>query len=526
MRGSRGATAERSGVEPAGRGRFYGMNEETRLSHLEPGMPILAGGDRVVRVTPELAARFRPGDRLIAVRRTGEILHVPQAVGELVAAAVAEAVTAFELLQCARDEQIDRFYDEFAARLAAPATWGEIAAANDADVARARARGRSTTRLVADEKMRDGMLAGLRQWREQPSRRDKVVGRIEHEGWVVEEVVSPCGVVAFVFEGRPNVFADATGVLRSGNTAVLRIGSDALGTARAIMAHALRPALAAAGLPPAAIVLLESAEHAAGWALFADPRLALAVARGSGGAVELLGAIAREAGNNVSLHGAGGAWIIADASADPARLEQAVYHSTDRKVCNTVNTICIPRARAGLLVPRVLAALECRGAQLGHGYRLHVAAGSEDLVPARFFTSEIEVYRAAGPQREPIATAWPADQLGHEWEWERTPEVTLVAIADLAEGIGLLNAQSPRFVASLISEDPAAHDRFLGEAHAPFIGDGFTRWVDGQYALHRPELGLSNWRNGRLLARGAILPGDGVYTVKLRVRQSDPGVHR
>ena len=73
------------------------------------------------------------------------------------------------------------------------------------------------------------MIAGLDQWRDLPSRRDKVIGCVEHEGWTVDEVVSPCGVVAFVFEGRPNVLADATGVLRSGNTAVFRIGSDALG---------------------------------------------------------------------------------------------------------------------------------------------------------------------------------------------------------------------------------------------------------------------------------------------------------
>ena len=52
-------------------------------------------------------------------------------------------------------------------------------------------------------------------------------------------LTAPLGVVGFVFEGRPNVFADATGVLRGGNTVVFRIGSDALGTARAIVRHAV-----------------------------------------------------------------------------------------------------------------------------------------------------------------------------------------------------------------------------------------------------------------------------------------------
>ena len=58
------------------------------------------------------------------------------------------------------------------------------------------------------------------------------------------------------------------------------------------------------------------------------------------------------------------------------------------------------------------------------------------------------------------------------------------------------------------------------------MGDGLTRWVDGQYALERPELGLSNWQAGRLFGRGGILTGDGVYTVRLRVVQTDPNVHQ
>ena len=101
-------------------------------------------------------------------------------------------------------------------------------------------------------------------------------------------------VIQEVFEGRPNVFADATGVIRAGNTVVFRIGSDALGTARAIVAEALDPALAEAGLPEGSAVLVDSAAHAAGWAMFADARLSLAVARGSGAAVSQLGAIARQ----------------------------------------------------------------------------------------------------------------------------------------------------------------------------------------------------------------------------------------
>lgn len=502
------------------------MTDENRLTSLEPGMPILVGGDRVLHVSKELADKFEPGDKLLVVRKTGDILHIPRSVDALATEAVSRALDAFDAQQAASDDQFTRFYDEFADRLADECVWTMVAGVNARDVERAKAKGRSTTRLLAGDKMRNDMIAGLRQWRDLPSRRDKVTGRVEHEGWVVEEVVSPCGVVAFVFEGRPNVLADATGVLRSGNTAVFRIGSDALRTAKAIMDFALRPALRESGLPEYSVTLLESTEHSAGWALFADPRLALAVARGSGRSVDLLGSIAREAGNAVSLHGTGGTWIIADESAHPDTFESAVFHSIDRKVCNTLNTVCIPRSRAGDLVPKLLSALQKRGEKLGDGYRLHVAHGSEDIIPEELFTRETDVMRAAGVQHELTATIWPDDQLGHEWEWEQTPEVTVVAIHDLDEGIRLFNEQSPLLAASLVSDDEASHEKFLRELNAPFIGNGFTRWVDGQYALERPELGLSNWQNGRLLARAAVLTGDGVFTVKLRVRQSDPDVHR
>jgi glutamate-5-semialdehyde dehydrogenase len=116
--------------------------------------------------------------------------------------------------------------------------------------------------------------------------------------------------------------------------------------------------------------------------------------------------------------------------------------------------------------------------------------------------------------------------LGREWEWEDTPEVTLKLVDGVEEAARLFNRYSPQFVASLIAENTDAHQRFFALVNAPFVANGFTRWVDGQYALNRPELGLSNWENGRLFARGGILSGDGVYTIRTRVTQTDPNVHR
>ncbi|VVQ36655.1 Gamma-glutamyl phosphate reductase [Pseudomonas fluorescens] len=316
------------------------------LERLVAGTPIPFAGNRVTVVSPELAARFQPGDHLLVEQVSGELLLIPVADQQAASVAIERAAAAFTALSAVSDDAISTFFDLFAQRLETPDCWAHIETANLADIERAKARGRSTTRLLADERMRSDMIAGLRAWRDAAATRGKVISSVEHDGWKVEQVVSPLGIVAFVFEGRPNVFADAAGVLRTGNTAVLRIGSDALSTAQAIVTHALNPALADAGLPAGAVSLVESVNHAAGWAMFADRRLSLAVARGSGRAVSQLGSIAQQAGTAVSLHGTGGAWLIADRAADAKRFAAVVRNSLDRKVCNTLNVCLIQRDRA------------------------------------------------------------------------------------------------------------------------------------------------------------------------------------
>ncbi|MBU1376936.1 MAG: aldehyde dehydrogenase family protein [Alphaproteobacteria bacterium] len=495
------------------------------MEALAPGQAIPFAGDRVAYVTPELANAFRSGDRLVVVQDTGDLLHIPAREHAAAEAAVGRAAAAFARMGEVSDAAVTAFFDAFAGKLEDDAVWAAIAAANAADVENAKARGRSTTRLTASAAMRADMVAGLRAWRDAEPPRGRVLETVRHDGWSVEQVMAPLGVTGFVFEGRPNVFADATGVIRAGNTVVFRIGSDALGTARAIVAEALDPALAEAGLPEGSAVLVDSAAHAAGWAMFADARLALAVARGSGPAVSQLGAIARQAGTPVSLHGTGGAWMVADAAADADRFHAAVFHSLDRKVCNTLNVCCIVSERADDLVPVFLEALE-RAGERRQGCKLHIAEADIGRLPDRWRTARTTVIRAEGAVEEAWAEPIADADLGREWEWEETPEVSLKIVADVAEAVALFNALSPRFAAALISEDAAAHERFYATIDAPFVGDGFTRWVDGQYALNRPELGLSNWENGRLFARGGVLAGDGVFTVRARVRQTDLDLDR
>ena len=494
------------------------------LTKLEPGQAIVFDGNQVARVSNELAAAFEAGDQLLVA--AGELLHIPASEAAVAATAVDRAVAAFAMMGAVADDSITAFFDEFASRLADDEIFAPIAAANLADIEAARQRGRSTTRLELTPVMRADMVAGLQAWRDTSPTRDAVLETVEHDGWSLEQRIAGLGPVGFVFEGRPNVFADACGVLRSANTVVFRIGSDALGTAKAIVEHALDPALAAAGLPIGAASLVLSSAHAAGWAMFNDSRLALAVARGSGRAVAQLGTVARQAGVPVSLHGTGGGWIVASASADADRVEAVVAASLDRKVCNTLNTCCVTRDAAERLVPRVLAGLGSAAAARGVNPKIHVTSSAVPYVPAGWFDVSVPIRRAEGDVAEPIAETIEADMLGFEWEWEESPEITLVVVDSIETAVAAFNTQAPRFVASLVSEDTAEQQLFWDTVDAPFVGDGFTRWVDGQYALNRPELGLSNWENGRLFARGGVLSGDSVYTVRTRVRQSDAGIRR
>ncbi|MGA0863230.1 MAG: aldehyde dehydrogenase family protein [Ilumatobacteraceae bacterium] len=492
--------------------------------------PLLRAGDRVlvgatlVEVDQDLAAALRPGDRVLGVASLGILRVVPSAVARLVDEAVSAARDAFFEMSRIDHTAVTRFFELAAARLADDVLFTPIAAANADDVAAAAARGRSTTRLELSQEMRRDMIESLRLWRDMPTEsgpRERIV----HDGWTVEEWTAPLGVVGFVFEGRPNVFADATGVLRSGNTVVFRIGSDALGTARAIMQNVVRPALADAGLPVGAVVLIESQEHAAGWALFADDRLALAVARGSGSAVAELGSIARQSGVPVSLHGTGGAWMIVGHDADIARVSQVIEHSLDRKVCNTLNVVCLPRTRADELAGVVVAAADRAAARRGLNARFHGVGQAAELL-RRHAPGETEVTRAHGTVVEARVSECSESDLAVEHEWEQNPEVSVVLVDGINHAVELFNAWSPRFVASVVTGSDTERDDAFAALDAPFIGDGFTRWVDGQFALLRPELGLSNWQTGRLFARGGVLAGDSVYTVRLRVNQSDPGLRR
>ena len=489
---------------------------------LRAGDLVAIGRHRTV-ISQEFAASLEPGDQVLALSHNGQLRRLPKAVVDLVDEAVSAASRAFTLLPDVSDDAINEFFELAAEALQDNVRFSTVLQANQRDEESARARGRSVTRLVLSENMRRDMIAALLMWRDAPMSRDSVVSKTEHVGWSVEQRAAPLGVLGFVFEGRPNVFADATGVLKGGNAVVFRIGSDALGTANAMMDVIIRPSLIQAGLPVDAVVLLNSPEHAAGWSLFSDSRLGLAVARGSGTAVSELGSIAQQSGVPVSLHGTGGAWMVVGEEASLDRLESCVLHSLDRKVCNTLNVVTVIRHLASVHIPIILKAAEIAASARGTRPRIHAIQGAEKFISTDV---TIEVRRSEGVILEQQVTVANVESLSTEYEWEENPEFAIVLVEDIDEAVELFNAYSPQFIVSTISENETEQERVWSLTNAPFFGDGFTRWVDGQFSLLRPELGLSNWENGRLFGRSGILSGDSAFTVRLRVHQSDEKLHR
>ena len=151
------------------------------LHTLTAGERIVFGGNRVTHVTPELAAAFQPGDRLVVVHETGDLLHLPHAQHALAAAAVTNAAEAFAAMTEVTDAQITQFFHHFAEQLADDAAFQPIAAANEADVADAQRRGRATGRLTLSAAMRADMIAGLRTWRDIATVRSQLITELSVE---------------------------------------------------------------------------------------------------------------------------------------------------------------------------------------------------------------------------------------------------------------------------------------------------------------------------------------------------------
>jgi len=294
-------------------------------------------------------------------------------------------------------------------------------------------------------------------------------------GLEVSERRIPIGVVGANFEARPNVAVDVAGqLLKSLNGAVLRTGGAALSTVTALVDDVLRPALAAAGLPPDAVGLVRSSDREGARALVSLPAvLPLVILRGSGETTAALARHAAEHGVRTLAHAEGGGVLYLAASADPAVAETMIEASLDRLgVCNRLNLLLVDRAAAAALLPRTVAQLEQLGVE---------ARGTEQA-------------------REHAALA-PLDvRLGHEWANDAAHVATVsVAVVDGPdEAARLANEETSALAATVVAEDETVAQRFLDRYRGTAaFWQAPTRFTDGFALTGAPETGINvDWVPG------------------------------
>ncbi|HSK21838.1 MAG TPA: glutamate-5-semialdehyde dehydrogenase, partial [Egicoccus sp.] len=255
--------------------------------------------------------------------------------------------------------------------------------ANATDIARAEQAGSPAAiidRLRLDAGRVSAMADGLRQVAGLPDPVGEVVrGYTLANGLSVEQRRVPMGVVGIIYEGRPNVTADAAGLcLKSGNAALLRGSSSAAGSNAAIV-DVLRDAVAAAGLPADAVQLVPGAGHEAAKHLMRARGLVdVLIPRGGAG---LIRSVVEESTVPVIETGVGNCTVYVDAEADLDQALAIVLNAKTQRpsVCNAAETLLVHEDVADAFLPRVLAALDEAGVTVHGDERVH--ARSSTVVP-------------------------------------------------------------------------------------------------------------------------------------------------
>jgi glutamate-5-semialdehyde dehydrogenase len=372
--------------------------------------------------------------------------------------------------------------DEVGAALAAAAALtrerrAEILAANAADCEAASGRVDEGTldRLRLDDGRVEALAAQVEATAALPPLEREDGAWTLPNGLRVSRRRVPIGTVGANFEARPNVALDVAGqLLKSLNAAVLRTGGAALRTVTCLVDDVLRPGLERAGLPPAAVGLVRSADREGARALVSLPGLIpLVILRGSGPSTAALARLAAENGVRTLAHAEGGGVLYVHAAASRERALAVAEASLDRLgVCNRLNLALVDRGAAALL-PDLVALFAAKGLDVRGTPRA----------------------RAAGAAAEELD-----ELLGHEWasDPERVATVTVDVVDGLEEAVRLANDETSGLAAGIVTEDEDAASRFLdgyrGTAafwHAP------TRFADGFELTGAPETGINvDWTPG------------------------------
>ena len=364
-----------------------------------------------------------------------------------------------------------------AAAAAIRAGAADIAAANGADMKRARERGARPAfldRLALDDARIEAMARGLEDVEELPDPVGAQLGEwTRPNGLRIARVRVPLGVIGVIYESRPNVTADAGALcLKSGNAAILRGGSESFESSAAIL-RCLARGLAEAGLPEAAIQRVATRDRAAvGEMLAMTDYIDVVVPRGG---KSLVARVAEESRVPVIKHLDGICHVYIDRAADARMAAEVTLNAKMRRtgICGAAETVLVHRDAAAEALPGVLGAL--------------LDAGCEVRGDA--------AVRAADPRVRPAA---PAD-----WDTEYLDAIVSVRqVADIDEAIAHVERHGSHHTDSIVTADEAAAERFLREVDSGIVlHNASTQFADGGEFGMGAEIGIST---GKLHARGPV----------------------
>jgi len=363
-----------------------------------------------------------------------------------------------------------------------------IVAANAEDMAAAQASGLSGAlldRLRLDASRVEATAAGVEAVARLDDPVGKVIERVDRpNGLVLTRVRIPIGVIGIIYESRPNVTADAGALCAmSGNAAILRGGSEAIRSNRAIHA-ALAKGLEKGGMPADAIQLVPVTDRAAvGAILTAEGAIDMVVPRGGKG---LVARVQAEARVPVLAHLDGLNHTYIDRAADPAMARELALNAKMRRtgICGATETLLIDR---GFADPApVLAALAEAGCEL---------RGDAEI-------------QAIEPRTLPVECG--------DWDTEYLDAILSVKLVDGAEdAMAHIAAHGSHHTDAIVTEDAAAAERFLAEVDSAIVmWNASTQFADGGEFGLGAEIGIST---GRLHARGPVAL-EGLTTYKWVVR--------
>lgn len=355
---------------------------------------------------------------------------------------------------------------------------GQILAANTQDVAAGKANGTSAAlldRLTLTDARIQGLADALENLANLPDPVGNVVrGQTLPNGLRLRQVNVPMGVVAAIYEARPNVTVDIAGLgLKSGNAVILRGGTAAAAT-NAALVTVLRDALESVGLPADAVQSVDQYGREGANALMrARGRVDVLIPRGGR---ELIQSVVTNAKVPVIETGEGNVHIFLDASADEDMAVEILLNAKTQRpsVCNTVETLLVHSAST--VLPAVAAALRAAGVTLHADDRVRAALpASVDSVPA---TAE-------------------------DWATEYMDLDLAVAMVDsLDDAVKHIRAWSTGHTEAIVTNDLGNAERFIAEVDsAAVIVNASTRFTDGGELGLGAEVGISTQK---LHARGPM----------------------